>query len=325
MSLSSSIPLLLSLAVLGGCNPDTSTALDEPSARNLQADETGGWPVPGFELDLEVVGDDVVLEWLPQPGAVQYGVFVGAGPYFTPGPFAPQGAVSVSIGSAWDDGTAVTLSFTDTDATTGSGHRFYRIAAWEPDGTVVGYSTIGAAMVQDLVVGKNEVGIPLLEPSVDAASTLAAQLPDATEIQRWDAAAEGLQSYIPGMGDPDFGLAPGEAAIVHMGAVDRYVITGLVPAEPGGLPLNLSVGKAFVAAPLHLTVEGGPCCYVPDPSVLATDVLTDLSPGVSHLREWDPVAQQYRGIHSQKKKDNDDFPVEIGQALWLMVTDPSTW
>ncbi|MEM7159947.1 MAG: hypothetical protein AAF799_44315 [Myxococcota bacterium] len=327
--------LLLSIVIvpllgLGACDPATGEPIGleadpslHPIAHSdaLVAEDDAMQAVPGVAMEVAVVGDDAVLEWEPIPGAVQYGVSRGSGPYFTPGPFGASGALSTFLGSVWAAGGETSFSFADAGAASGDDHRYYRVVGWDSNGVVMGYTTTTAMMVFDLVEGANNVGIPLLDASIDSGSAVLDALPDALWAGRWNASSQSWQAFNGTGPAPDFALDSGEAFAVCMGAAGRLHLTGVVPQPTGDLDLAIDVGRSFVAAPLRLTMEPGDF-YLPAPGVPASEIFDALD-FVHRLSEWDPATMSF--VNYRDRPDDVDFQVEIGQALWLGATEPGVW
>lgn len=322
---------LLSLCIaLGGvaaCDEDAVGSIDSDTFASEQstfegADALGSADSParavaGSPLSTYVNGDDAVLRWTPIPGAVQYGIVLGHGPYFTPSPYI-SGAMSTFLGSVWvSEHADVELSFVHEGAATRSRHSYYRIVGWDADGGIMGYSTIAALFVQDLVPGRNQVGFPLLDGSVASASELATEVAGAYAIKRWDTDTQAWQRYRPVEPTSDFTIESGSAIQLNVDAPTRMLLTGLVP-EPEDIVHAPPVGRALVAAPIWLADN-----YEPIDGQLVSTVFPQLESWVWRIDEWNPAMQSYDRYDGDA--DDPDFMVEAGSAVWLRVDDLGSW
>lgn len=289
---------------------DALTAAPDPTAVS-----------PGFPIEIEIVGDDIVLTW-PQIGAaVQYGVFVGYTAYFTPGPYGPVG-VSYSVGGTW--GNVGPHQFVHVGAAATNDTHYYRVAAWADQGYVQGYSATAVKLAQPLALGLNLVAQPLLDATVDDTASLHAALGgDAgplSQVQRWNAGKQGYEKWGPGDDVLGFDIDPGDAVRVQLSGPALLVTVGLAPATSGDVVHSLLPGWNLVTAPMDLNP--------PQPAVpiiTASTVANSLGNAVQQLGEHSPLVKGGVVYYQHPAGTGTNFTVENHQPIWVQVNAITQW
>ena len=295
-------PRLLPIAVLlaSACDPGSDGAsaaldLDRPDlATDRLVGETEPRAIlPGFDLEIDADGDDVVLAWAPI--GTSYDVWRSTDPYFAPG----------DPGSELLASTTET-SFVDADAACHScDDRYYVVQA---DGEPVS-TTVGAHVIA-VYGGYNKIALSLLDPDLVSASDLQ-PLGGAGFIMahRFQSSSQSWQSWAPGSAW-EFPIALGETPVVQLslGGPQHRVLTGYVPA-PGELALPLFAGDNLVALPLT------------HPDMAASELLAAY-PQASRIGRWDPATQTTRWYEGP---GSEDFVVPSGGDLHVDLTAGGSW
>ncbi len=334
---------LLWLALpLAGCDVEPETELDaprtelddeepeaefdgaalEPGADALAAAADPAAIAPGFPVEIEIVGNDVVLTWPQIQDSTLYTISSGQSPYFVPGPYWTYG-YSVGVGLVWGN-FEPQHQFVHVGAAADAANYNYRVAAFNAPGLPRGVSTIVMKVAQPLVAGANLVSFPLVDASVDDAESLHAALGGFAgplgQLTRFDAYTQTFHDWHPWSGQPGFDIDTGDALFVHTHGSGSLVMVGHAPAEDGEATLQLVPGWNLVAAPLDVVPPGNPFA-TPTASQLASSI----GP-VTELAEWNPATQSYASYQYQYPSGwGTNFTVEMGQPIWVQAIYPFPW
>lgn len=300
---------------------DAAPALEAHGADELAALPDPAAVSPGFAIEIEIVGNDVVLTWSQIGTAVQYGVYDGASAYFTPGPYGPVGDSSF-VGAVW--GNAGPHQYVHVGAAATASTHYYRVAAWDPQGYVQGVSATAVKLAQSLDTGTNLVAQPLLDATVVDTESLHAALGGLGgplgQVQRWDAEKQAFQSWSPFTDPPSFDIEPGDAVRVWLSGPAVLVTVGLAPASSGDVVHSLLPGWNLVTAPMDLNP---PLWAVPP--ITASVVASALGKSVQQLGEHAPLVKGGVVYYQHPAGTGTNFPVENHQPIWVQVDDVTPW
>lgn len=305
---------------------EDAEALDE-APPSLEASDELAAPVdpaavsPGFDIEIELVGDDVVLTWSQIDDASQYGVYDGYSAYFTPPPYAPVG-ISDYVGGVW--GSVGPHQFVHVGAAATTDTHYYRVAAWNPQGYVRGYSATAVKLAQPLDAGLNLVAQPLLDATVDDTASLYTALGGLGgplgQVQRWNATTQAYQSWTPWTKPMGFDIDPGDAVRVWLSGPALLVTAGLAPAASGDVVHSLLPGWNLVTAPMDLNP---PIPWIP--TITASTVASSLGAAVQQLGEHDPLVKGGVVYYQHPAGTGTNFTVENHQPIWVQVNAVTPW
>lgn len=299
---------------------DEAALLPEVEADELTAPLDPAAVSPGFEIEIEIVGNDVVLTWPQIADAVQYGIYDGWSAYFTPPPYAPVG-ISEYVGGVWSN--TGPHQFVHVGAAATADTNYYRVAAWDPLGYVEGYSATAVKLAQPLDTGTSLVSQPLLDGTVDDTMTLHAALGGYAgplgQVSRWDATTQTYQHWSPWQ-KGGFDIEPGEAVQVSLSGPALLVTVGLAPASSGDIVHSLVPGWNLVAAPMDLNP---PIPWIP--TITASTVANSLGNAVLQLGEHNPLVKGGVVYYQHPAGTGSNFTVENNQPLWVQVNAPLEW
>lgn len=293
--------------------------LDASAADQLAAPLDPAAVSPGFSIEIEIVGDDVVLTWPQIQDAVQYGVYRSVGPYFTPPPYGTYGSWWW-VGGTWGNTGPHQLVHEGAAATAET--YYYRVVAWNAQTYVRGFSATAVKLAQPLVGGANLVSQPLLDSTVDDAESLHEALGGFAgpvgQVSRWNAPMQSFEDWQPWSGEPGFDIEPGEAVFVHTFGPGLLVTVGLAPAANGDIVHQMPPGWNLVTVPMDVLP---PFDWA---TIDASQVASLLGYGAQQLAEWDPATQSFVSyVHPQGW--GTDFDVEITQPLWVQTNSLTVW
>jgi hypothetical protein len=260
-------------------------------------------------------GNNVVLAWSAEPGAVQYRIYRATAPYFAP-----------PYGSPY----ATTASLTYTDVGTSGNpaiNHYYVVSAWTGSleipcnrraGEFDYAMTAGANYLDDLAV-------PLdLAPAISDADSYADSVDPLHVLQvlKWDPV---LQSFLAWSNEFGFGdNFPTEVGDYIFAGVDASApsvasFVGLVP-DPGSVAFNLVQGSATSCALNFLSIP------LDQASITTADVLADSignpnPPGpatVLQALDWDAPSQNFLAW-SNEFGFGDNFATTIGYAYIVCI------
>lgn len=299
---------------------DADDAALEPGADALAAAADPAAIVPGFPIEIEIVGNDVVLTWPQIQDATLYTINAGQSPYFQPGPYAPIG-YSYGLGAVWGN-FEPQHQFVHVGAAADAASYNYRVAAFNAPGLPRGFSSTVMKWAQPLVAGANLVSFPLVDASVDDTASLHAALGGFSgplgQVTRFDAYTQSFHDWNPWSGQPGFDIDPGDALFVHTLAAGSLVTVGHAPAEDGEVVLQLAPGWNLVAAPLDLL-----SVWNAFSSPTASQVASSIGP-VMQLAEWDPATQSHVS-YQHPSGWGTNFTVQMGQPIWVEAVYPFPW
>lgn len=279
--------------------PDDRAGPSSPSGAGDLADTPRAQRVlPGFEVTIAVVGDDIALQWDEQAGAT-YQVWRSTEPYFAIG---DVGAVQLS--------TVAVATFTDALVGSDSSDAYYRVRAVAPDGSLDDSTTVGKRAFP-LETGYNDLGLTLLD-EIDTAAELVAHVgASAISVHRWD---ELIQAWIWSWSTdmaPGISFSPGQVVSIAVDASHppQTVAVGHVPA-PEDVVQQLQPGLNIVTL-MPWSIE----------HTTASELLAAV-PGATAIGRWDAPAQ---ATQTYAGPGDDDFVLELGQHIKVETEQASSW
>jgi len=327
--------LLLLAFPLAGCDVEPEAELEpevelddqdleddapEPGADALSAAADPAAIVPGFSVEIEIVGNDVVLTWPQVQDATLFVINDGPQAYYQPGPYSPIG-YSTNIGFVWGN-FEPQHQFVHVGAATSASSYNYRVAAFNAPGLPRGFSTTVVKLAQPLVAGANMVSMPLIDSSVDDAQSLHAALGGfggpLGQLTRWDENTQSFYDWNPWSGQPGFDIEPGEALFVHTSGPGNLVMVGHAPTEDGEVVHQIVPGWNLVAAPMDINPAGNPFGYN------TASMVAVLMAQVQQLAEWNPATQTFVS-YQHPSGWGTNFSVEANQPIWVQANAPSLW
>jgi hypothetical protein len=299
---------------------DADDAGLEPGADALAAADDPSAIAPGFPIEIEIVGNDVVLTWPQIQDATLYQVDSGQSPYFQPGPYAPIG-YSYTVGFVWGN-FQPQHQFVHVGAAANATNYNYRVAAFNAPGLPRGFSSTVMKVAQPLVAGANLVSFSLVDASVDDTASLHAALGGFSgplgQVTRFDAYTQTFHDWNPWSGQPGFDIDTGDALFVHTLGAGSLVMVGHAPAEDGEATLQLVPGWNLVSAPLDIVTAQNAFQTPP-----ASEIASTIGP-VSQLAEWNPATQSYVS-YQYPSGWGTNFTVQMGQPIWVEAIFPFPW
>ncbi len=248
---------------------------------------------PGFDVDIDAIGSDVVLSFADQPGATAYSLWASDDPYFEPG---DMGSSVVA--------TSTVSDFTVAGAADGNTAQYWRITT-DVDQT----STTLARWVQALGPAYNSLGFPLAEGAYSASQFLTAH-PEFSEATIYDSEAGYYRYFSFGPWDVDFTWNEGESIGAYNDSGADYLRQfGHVPVD-ADIAWEIPAYRTFITYPLSME------------ATTASGVMAML-PQASYLNVWDNASQTF--LSYQADGWGTDFPVEPGMSLMLALDEPLQW
>lgn len=253
--------------------------------------------LPGFDLRVDVAGNDAILTWPDQGPGVVYEVFRSEFPFFAPG-----GTKSITL-TADVSGT----SWTDVGGGDDSDY-FYQVRAHFPAGYFEGSTTVGKK-VTPLHKGYTKIGQCLLTEVDTSAELFATVGSSAISSHMWD---EAIQNWAWSWnGVPGDGLVfdTGDVVVLNLGAghPSRYVDTGYVPVIDD-VTMELLPGDNLVTV---LPARFG--------NRMASELLAAV-PNATRIGLWDAASQTTAWY-----PDDPDFSVPSCSDVHVEVTQPTQW
>lgn len=286
---------------------DASEDASEDAAENAAQDPQGPSalgtqtrPVarlPGFDLQLDVVGNDATLTWPDQGPGVVYEVFRSEFPFFAPGGTKSITLTSDVTGTSWTD----VGGGNDADF-------FYQVRAHFPAGYFEGSTTVGKK-VTPLYTGYTKIGQCLLTEVDTSAELFATVGPSAISSHMWD---ESIQNWAWSWnGVPGDGLVfdTGDVIVLNLDAnhPPRYVDTGYVPVIED-VVMDLLPGDNLVTV---LPARFG--------HRMASELLAAV-PGATRIGLWNAATQTTAWY-----PDDPDFFVPSCSDVHVEVSQPTQW
>ncbi|MCA9705334.1 MAG: hypothetical protein KDK70_05775 [Myxococcales bacterium] len=306
------VTLALALS-LGACDAERAPAdaptptADEPSPAApgpiAGADALAGssGPVtrlPGFDVSLELEGDDVVLGWALD-SAPLFEVWRSEQPYFEPG---DPGSELL--------GTTPTAGFVDAGGNAAEAPSHYYVVVATGSGAAQRSTTVGR---QSLTFhpGFNKVPLSLQTGLADAEGVFEAMSPGLTELFYFVSESQSWLSWDPSVEHAPFQVFDGTTpvAMMDLEAPVQRVLTGYVPAVLE-TSVRLHPGDNLVTMPLFF------------PPLPASALLAGI-PSAMQVGRWDAETQLLHWVTGAPGED--DLLIPPGADFHLMVAAPALW
>ena len=162
----------------------------------------------------------------------------------------------------------------------------------------------------DLVTFYNLISLPVNDPDILTASTLANQIgSNCTEVVKWDTALQQLVSYVIWAPLNNFDLLPGVGYFVNMLGPTTTTFTGDGWASP--FNCSLVIGYNYIGIPVNDT-------SVTDAASLATKI----GANCTEVIRWDSATQTFESYIPGVPLNN--FPVRRGEGYLANMINPTT-
>jgi len=163
----------------------------------------------------------------------------------------------------------------------------------------------------DLVTGYNLISLPVNDPDIVNASTLANKIgTNCTEVVKWDTALQQLVSYVIWAPLNNFDLLPGVGYFVNVLAPTTTTFTGDGWASP--FNCSLVVGSNYIGIPVNDT-------SVTDAASLAAKI----GGNCTEIVRWDSASQAWVSYIPGVPLNN--FPVRRGEGYLANMNNPATF
>jgi hypothetical protein len=162
----------------------------------------------------------------------------------------------------------------------------------------------------DLVTGYNLISLPVNDPDITTASTLANKIgANCTEVVKYDSALQQLVSYVIWAPLNNFALLPGVGYFVNMLAPTTTTFTGDGWTSP--FNCSLVVGYNYIGIPVN------------DSSVTnASTLAAKIGANCTEIVRWDSASQAFVSYIPGVPLNN--FPVRRGEGYLANMNDPAT-
>jgi len=162
----------------------------------------------------------------------------------------------------------------------------------------------------ELMTGLNLISLPINDPSITTASLLADKLgSNCTEVVKFNAAQQQLQSYVPGVPLNNFAIAGGEGYFVNLNHPTLVLLTGSGWSSP--FLVSLVPGLNLIGMPVNDTA-------VTTASTLAAKIGTSCQEVVN----WGSGTQSYVSYVTGVPLNN--FAIRAGNGYFVNVNTPTT-
>jgi hypothetical protein len=159
----------------------------------------------------------------------------------------------------------------------------------------------------DLATGLNLISMPINDASITTAASLAAKLgPNCTEVVKFNATQQQLQSYVPGVPLNNFAIASGAGYFVNLNNPTSVVLTGTGWSSP--FQISLVPGMNLIGMPVNDTA-------VTTASTLAAKIGTSCQEVVN----WESGKQSY--VSYVTGVPLNDFAIRAGDGYFVTVDD----
>ncbi len=251
--------------------------------------------VPGFDLVVEPVGGDLVLNWADAGAGATYTVWQSLTAGFEVGNEAATIVASGLVGTS-----------TIVVAAAGGDNDFYRVRA-EVGGVTLD-STIAGEAVTQVYPGINELGLSLF-PNEPTSAGIEGGVTGVSEVRSWDAGAQQFDTWLPWTGAPPIPVEHGEA--VWLGALleEDHMLYGQVPAVDES-SVALVPGWNMIVMPLT------------GPGRMASDLLPEVA-GSLTIAHWS--AENGGWVNLTADGSGADFELPSGSGFWIRMSGTGSW
>ena len=166
---------------------------------------------------------------------------------------------------------------------------------------------VAAPFSLDLVTGLNLISLPINDASVTNAASLAAKLgSNCTEVVKFNATEQQLQSYVPGVPLNNFAIVGAEGYFVNLNQPTSVVLTGT--GWPSPFSIELVQGLNLIGMPVNDSA-------VTTASTLAAKIGSNCREVVN----WERGTQSY--VSYVTGVPLNDFAIRAGDGYFVTVTD----
>jgi hypothetical protein len=294
----------------------TYSKLSDRDGAELPADTTGSsvsTSAPGSpDVDItQASSSDVTLNWSAVSGVVEYDIFRGTSPYFTP----VDPALDTIPGTSYPDSNVlgdtgtnyyyVVQSVCEHGFSSGSSNR-----VGEYDYPLTGASSSNY----------NDIAMSLSVSSITDAASLASYMGSSVNyVLKYQAPLQTFQFYTVGNPGSNFPISTGDFIylITNQNAPAARALVGDVPV-PGSVSFTFSTGSSSMYNFISLPLDQGDLNS-------ASDVAEDIGAGVAAVMKYNISSQSFQFY--SPGNPGTDFSLVIGEPFAVVLTSdaPTVW
>jgi len=159
----------------------------------------------------------------------------------------------------------------------------------------------------ELVQGMNLISLPISDPSITDASSLAAKIgANCTEIVKFNSATQQYVSYLPGWSPlNNFAIVGGEGYIVTVNSPSNLELSGIGWVSP--FSISLVTGDNMIGYPIN------------DPTAAtAADWIFKIGGNCAAISKWDVATQKWQSYNTAMPPQADFFIV-VGEGYYVSM------
>ncbi|MBN2010683.1 T9SS type A sorting domain-containing protein [candidate division KSB1 bacterium] len=259
--------------------------------------------VPDPINDLSVVMEnatDIRLNWSAPNNAVQYHVYRGTSPFFTPG----SSLATVTTTTYLDPGVAGDASV----------NYYYVVTASngvEQSDISNRVGVFDYELITTSTTNFNEIALPLNQGGINQASDLIAAVPNCNSVARWNASFQGYEQYISVIPPTNFSINPGFPYYVNVTGNTMFTVVGDYTSPSFNLVTTSTTNFNEIMLPLDRSDIGN------------ASALLAAIPNCNSIARWNALFQGYEQYISVIPPTN--FSVRIGYPYYVNITANTIW